>query len=545
MAIRVKAESQTLDALPGQSLFECADAVALPITNSCGQKGNCRECLVEVTEGADLLTTRTEQEHHLRGDFRLACRARLREGQGTVSFRRLRWSGVRIVDAGLDLPVAVQDSPFDPAVRRDGDTVLLDGEAIARTTVPICGLAVDVGTTTVVVRLVDLERGEIRATQSFENPQRFAGSDVMARIAFAPEDHEDRLQKTLAAYVNQAIGSFACDHESIYEVVVVGNTTMRDLFFGLDVQSIGQSPYLSLTEHDLLAGRRTTTSLTAQARNLGLRTHKSARAYGLPLISSHVGADAAACLLAIDALNEERVIALVDIGTNTELLVGNRHRMLAASCPAGPAFEGSGISCGMPAFPGAIEAVRIDAQGTAHIEVIGDEEPQGVCGSGLLDTLAELSKAGRMNEFGRIGADRFDIDEENHIYIEEGDISSLAQAKGALGAGWSLVMKGYGVAYSDLERLYLAGGFGYHIDIDAALRIGLVPALPAERFQQLGNAAIEGATLALRSVTLRQQIESFVKGIEHVELETDEDFFDAFVEGCQFKPLGETYRLRG
>ncbi len=175
---------------------------------------------------------------------------------------------------------------------------------------------------------------------------------------------------------------------------------MRDLFFGLGVGSLGQSPYRSLTEHELVAGRRTTTSVSAPARQLGLLTHAAARTYGLPLISSHVGADAAACLLTIDAAHEDRLIALMDIGTNTELLIGNRGRMMVASCPAGPAFEGGGITCGMPAFPGAIEAVRLNGAEVPFCQVIGGGEAQGICGSGLVDALGELLRDGTYEPAG-------------------------------------------------------------------------------------------------------------------------------------------------
>jgi uncharacterized 2Fe-2S/4Fe-4S cluster protein (DUF4445 family) len=542
LAIRVRIEERELEAEPGLSLFECADRVDLPITNSCGKDGDCRECLVEVTEGSELLAPRGEQERHLRGSFRLACRARIQGERGAISYHRVRWSGMRILEAGAPPPAPLRDAPFDPAVSLDGDTVLLDGDPIAQSSGPPYGLALDVGTTTVVVRLIDLDTGELRATQSFENPQRFAGSDVMARIAYAPADSESVLQSTLAAYLNHVIDAFPCDGKGIYEIVVAGNPTMRDLLFGLDVRSLGQSPYRSVTEHEFVAGRRTTTSVSAPGPQLGLRAHPRSRAYGLPLIGSHVGADAAAFLLAVDAMNERRTVALMDIGTNTELLVGNRDRMLAASCPAGPAFEGGTISCGMPAFPGAIEAVQIDESGAPRCRVIDGGAAQGICGSGLVDALGELLRTERMNRLGRLGriGGRFVLDSEADVYLTEEDVSRLAQAKGAAAAGWKLAMKRYGADYADVERLYLAGGFANRIDVEAAVRIGLIPQLPRERIQRVGNAAIEGATLALRSVRLRRELESFVQGIEHAELEADEGFFDAFVEGCQFKPLGVT-----
>jgi uncharacterized 2Fe-2S/4Fe-4S cluster protein (DUF4445 family) len=527
---------------PGISLFESAERLNLPVTNSCQKQGICRECIVEVISGGDLLTKPTEHERHLRGGFRLACQAVIAAPSGKIAFRRLRRSDVRVLDAGRGLPEIWEDPPLDPAVRRDGAHVLLDGTPVARTAAgntaaPIYGIALDVGTTTVVARLVDLESGGIVATQSFENPQCFAGSDIMSRIAAAASDAERRLQRTLIAYVNQAIRRFPCDPGAIFEVVVAGNPTMRDLFFGLDVQSLGQSPYRSVAEMERESGVRDRTSLLEPARRLGLQVHPEARAYGLPIIGSHVGADTAACLLAINAPNEDRLVAIMDIGTNTEIVIGTRHRMLAASCPAGPAFEGGTIACGLPAFAGAIERVRLDESRAVRLDVIGGGDPQGICGSGLVDVLAELLRVDRMNRLGRLDAERFTLDRDADIYITEEDISRLAQAKAANAAGWMLSTRAYGVTYSKLECLFLAGGFANHLDTAAAARIGLIPPVPPERIQPVGNAAIEGATLALRSLALRREIETFVDAIEHFELETDSDFFDAFVEGCQFKPL--------
>ncbi|MGD8699496.1 MAG: ASKHA domain-containing protein [Gemmatimonadales bacterium] len=535
--IDVTVEARTLEAQPGLSLFECAERLELPVTNSCQSQGTCRECIVEVTDGADILAPRTDRERHLHGQFRLACQAVIQAPQGKVAFRRLRRGDVRILETAHDLPRAQRLPTLDPAVTRDGGRVCLEGTPIAQATDRLYGLALDIGTTTVVVRLVDLETGRVTATQSFENPQCYAGSDVMARIAAAAGDADLRLQKTLIAYINQAVRRLPCPPSSIFEITVAGNPTMRDLLFNLDVQSLGQSPYRSTSEIERVMGIRAGTHLTAPAHDLGLTVHSSARAYGMPIISSHVGADAAACLLAIDAPNEDRLIALMDIGTNTEIVIGSRRRMLAASCPAGPAFEGGTITCGLPAFPGAIERVRLDSSGVVDYDVVGDGDPQGICGSGLVDALAELLRAGRMNSVGRIGADRFVLDADANIYLTEQDISRLAQAKAANAAGWRLITKAYGATYGDIERLYLAGGFANHLDIAAAIRIGLIPPVPRQRIQPIGNAAIEGATLALQSLALRRAIEAFADTIEHFELETDEDFFDAFVEGCQFKPL--------
>jgi uncharacterized 2Fe-2S/4Fe-4S cluster protein (DUF4445 family) len=324
-------------------------------------------------------------------------------------------------------------------------------------------------------------------------------------------------------------------------MVVVGNSTMRDLFFRQSVHSIGQSPYRSITELRMLDGLRSSTSLTETGRRSLLPIHPRARVWGAPVISGHVGADAAACLLAADIGREDRVVAIMDIGTNTELIVGNRHRILAASCPAGPAFEGGGIACGMPALEGAIEEVRIAEDGTFRLQVIGGGAPEGICGSGLITLLSELLRTGRMNDCGRFedGAARIDLG--GRVFFLESDVSELAQAKGANAAGLQVVFENYGIDFAGAAVFYLAGGFGRHIDADAAARIGLIPPLPPERIVHAGNAAIEGAALALLSRARRQELEELVRRVEHCRLETHPRFFDFFVEGCLFHPLASAH----
>jgi uncharacterized 2Fe-2S/4Fe-4S cluster protein (DUF4445 family) len=428
---------------------------------------------------------------------------------------------------------------LDPALTLDGDAVLQDGTEVARTSGPLHGLAVDLGTTTVVVRLYDLEQGHLLATTSFENPQRFAGSDVLARIRFDGE-HPGRLQqRTLLGYLGHAVEEFPGNSADIYEMVVAGNTTMRDLFFGLDVQSIGQYPYRSALEEQL--GRREceTTSLSVPARNLRLPLHPAARVYGLPLIGSHIGGDTAACVLATKLADQSEQVVLMDLGTNTEIVAGNRERLVAASAPAGPAFEGGAIECGMPALPGAIEHLIIRGDGSLQSEVIGDVEALGVCGSGLVDALSELLRTGRMNEQGRWpdeGTD-FHLGGSRWNTLTEAHISLLAQAKGAQVAGLRIVLDSLGIELDQVARVYLAGGFAARLRLDSARRIGLIPDLPDDRFVLLGNAAIEGAAQVLRSRSLRRQLEQAVQQIEHLELETHPGFFDYFVEGCQFTPV--------
>lgn len=519
---------------PDSTLFDFAESLGVTVPTSCQKQGKCRECLLEIETGSEFLTPPAPQESHLGGRFRLACRTRL-AAPGEVRCHTLRRGSLRIETETMGL--SETGRRLDPAVIRDGNRVLLDGAPIAETDGPLHGLAIDIGTTTIVLRLYNLETGQLVATQSFENPQRFGGSDIMARIRYDGEQAGRLLQRTLLGYLTRAITSLPAEPLTIYEVVVVGNPTMRDLFFGLNVQGIGVIPYRSTTEAAYREGRAATTSLSVGAGRLRLPVHPEARVYGLPLIGSHVGADAAACLLATGIGEREEVSAVLDIGTNTEVIMGNRHRLIAASCPAGPAFEGGGVTYGMPALDGAIERISI-RDNTVEIIVINCLEPVGICGSGLVDLLSELRRTNQMNEQGRLenDAESFLIDEKTGISLSEADINELAQAKGANAAGLRVLVDTYGL--NRIDRLYLAGGFSRHLDVDAACRIGLVPDLPRDRIVKVGNAALEGATIALLSVSRRKELEQEVKRIEHVRLETHPQFFDFFVDGCQFHPFG-------
>jgi uncharacterized 2Fe-2S/4Fe-4S cluster protein (DUF4445 family) len=545
MAVALTINGVTTSAVPAEaSLFDIAESLGIQVPTSCLKNGRCKECIVEVTEGMDALSAHTIPEAHLHGAFRLSCQTHVVADDGVVKCHTMRRGQMRIERHAYGLPVSDRPITLDPAVTRDGERILIDGVEVARSTGPIHGLAMDLGTTTIVLRLFDLESGDLIADASFENPQRFGGSDVMSRIHYDTENRGRLLMRTLAGYLTHAIEAFPVDPLTIYEMVVVGNATMRDIFFKQSVYSIGQNPYQSITEIEMAEGRRTTTSLESTGRRSLLPIHPRARVYGLPVISGHVGADAAACMLAIDLANETRLVAVMDIGTNTELIVGNRARVLAASCPAGPAFEGGAITCGMPGLDGAIENATINDDGSFALGVIGNVAPAGICGSGLMDILSELLRTDRMNSLGRFedGADCVTLDAEHGIVFRESDVNELAQAKGANVAGLQVVFSEYGLAFDDIDVFYLAGGFGQHLTLEASKRIGLIPNIPNEKFVQVGNAAIEGACIALLSMSKRRELEALVRGVVHCRLETHPDFFEFFVEGCQFKAISQPSR---
>jgi uncharacterized 2Fe-2S/4Fe-4S cluster protein (DUF4445 family) len=257
------------------------------------------------------------------------------------------------------------------------------------------------------------------------------------------------------------------------------------------------------------------------------------------LIASHVGGDVAADLMSIDMASQPGVTMLVDVGTNTEVVVAGAGRLIAASCPAGPAFEGGGIKYGMPGYEGAIESIRWN-NGDIAYNTIGDKAPQGMCGSGLIDLIAELRRYGQMKPKG-IFADRKQYEmmlvPEYGITFSREDASNLAQAKAANYCGQYIVMRAFGIAPADVDVLYLAGGFANYVDVRNAIDIGFLAPVPEDRIVKVGNAAVQGAQEVLLSRCKREAVEQLVKSIEHIELETTPDFFDIFVEACQFKPM--------
>jgi len=531
---------------PGLTLFDHADELAMEVPTSCRRTGRCHECIVEVRRGMAALSPPTAAESFLRGSYRLACQAWIADPTVDIDFTPLRRKPKILTHTADSEPM-----PIDPAVTREGEVVLYAGAPIDRYRGRLLGLAVDLGTTTVVAELVDLESGAVVESASFENPQRFGGSDVMHRISYDGA-HRGELQRSAAAALNRAIRAMVprlgTSHRTLYEIVVAGNPTMRDILFRLEVQDIGQRPYKSLIERAWRCGEREGTALNEPARALGLVAHPAARVYGLPLIASHVGADTAACLLAAGMLDAtDRPTMLLDIGTNTEVAVAWRGRITVASCPAGPAFEGGLVTYGMPGYEGAIESLTLGPDGRIRsYRTIGDLPPQGLCGSGLIDLLAELRRHGVMTEMGVFLGDRrlreIALLPEHGITFSRTDASNLAQAKAANVCGQLIVLRAAGLAPAAIERLYLAGGFANFIDVRNAIAIGFLAPVAEERVVKIGNAAVHGARAVLVSLTRRRALEESVRTMQHVELETTPDFFDVFVEGCQFKPMPTTLR---
>ena len=536
---RIRHDRQELELVADRTIFDYADELQVRVPTSCGRSGECHECVVEIQQGMEALCARTEAESFLRENYRLACQATVTDTTSDIEFALLRREPKILTDS------THRQVKVDPFITRRNDGVYLRETRIDRYRGHIYGLAVDLGTTTVVFNLVDLETGQVLHTCSFESPQRFGGSDIMNRISYDGGEFHGELRQAILAGLNFEIRDLCrqtgIPRSQIYEVVVVGNSTMRDIFFGFDVQSIGEKPYKSVTEHELLRGDRETTALNLSPRDVGLRVFPKANIYGGPLVASHVGADIAAGLLAIGMDQQDDAVMLIDVGTNTEVVVGNRSRMMAASCPAGPAFEGGEITYGMPGYAGAVESVKLQ-DGKVKWRTIGDAPPLGICGSGLIDLLAELRRNGCMTELGVFTDNRQDFEfvPGKGMSLSRADISALAQAKAANFCGQQIVLRRYGLPAEQIDKVYLAGGFANYIDIQSARAIGFIPDVPEERIVKVGNAALQGATIMLVSKDLRQWMERTAKQIEHIELETTEDFFDIFVEGCMFQPTTES-----
>jgi len=519
----------------GRTLFDYADEVSTAVPASCRRTGRCRECVVEVRQGIEHLSPRTEPEAYLKGQFRLACQAQVEDVSSDIEFAIIR-RRMRILGAS--------DEPhgrLDPVVTADDLAVRYAGQPIDLRRDHVLGLAIDIGTTTVVVQIIDLLTGHAVAGAALENPQRFGGSDVMTRISYE-KDFPGAMLLALRRALNHELRDLYREHgidrHEVYEAMIVANSTMRDLFFGIDIGPIGEFPYKSLTELAMLAGEVPTTWLRRRAHEVGLLMNPHGRVVGAPLIASHVGADTAADLTAVDFGGGSGVRMLVDIGTNTEVVVTDGRRYLAASCPAGPAFEGGLLRFGMPGADGAIESVRLEGAGFTF-ETIGGNEPAGICGSGLVDILAEMRRCDWMNAEGRFheGLDEVFVAPDQGISFSRSDASLLAQAKAANAVGQRILLRRLGVTADQVERVYLAGGFANAVNVVNAMAIGLLAPVPPERVERVGNAALHGAAALLLSSSHRDALEALVGRIEHVELETEADFFELFVDGCRFVPI--------
>ncbi len=502
----------------GRTILSYLQEFGIDIDASCGGKGVCGNCQVMIERGSGVLSRKTERENKLvpDEDYRLACQAII-SGTGSPLY-------VHVPEREYDIMVSgeVMETPLEPLVRRKNDRVFYRSKDIGEYTGKIYGIALDIGTTTLAMHLIDLETGQECSVISRENPQIKYGNNVISRIEFA-KTGQGKLEEEIRNATSEMIGNVT-DPDKIYEIVVVGNPVMRDLFFGYSVESLGKSPFESLSKE----------AVNKTAKELGLKPYREARVYGLPLIGGFVGADALAVVLGTEMYKSGEINLAIDFGTNTEIILGNKDRLIATSCAAGPAFEGAKITCGMGGISGAIKEVRID-NGSVMYETIGDAAPIGVCGSGLIDTLSELLDKKIIDGRGKFYGAEKEFTIARGISLSEMDIDQLNLAKSAISVGTKVLMEKYGIELEDVDSVLLAGGFGNFTNTENAINIGLLPEIEPYKVKKVGNAALEGARQALISETKRVEAETIANSIKHVKLEEDEDFMGKFVNEFYFQ----------
>jgi uncharacterized 2Fe-2S/4Fe-4S cluster protein (DUF4445 family) len=580
------------------TLLAAAQHAGVEIVAVCGGAGSCGKCRVRRITG-DLspptpVERRTLSAAELADGYRLACQARPQgdvkidippaslstpqrlqvEGQGgevapdpvvtpvdlrvaPPTLHDLRADTVRLRDAisergmrrvffgqpvlrGLSRRLRRQDWAVRLALRRQRPVSEVVGALRAEQ--PLLGLAVDIGTTKMAGYLVNLADGTTLAMAGLMNPQIAYGEDVVSRIAYANEhaDGRDLLQSRLMAGLNALVGDLCTQagalREQVVEAVVVGNTAMHHLFAGLPVEQLGASPYIAAVSEPL----------DVSSAHLALALAAGARVYLPPNIAGYVGADHVAMLLATDAWRATRPTVALDIGTNTEISLAVDGQLLSCSCASGPAFEGAHIHAGMRAAPGSVEYVQIE-DGQVRIQTIGGKPAVGICGSGILDAVAELRKAGIVQPNGRFRQDHprvqpyegggafllasaSDTGNGHDLLVTRRDVNEIQLAKGAIRAGVEVLLQEAGLAAEDIATFIVAGAFGTYLDLESAIRVGMFPRLPLSRFRQVGNAAGTGARQMLISARQRRLAEAIVERVRYVELTVHPAFTEAYME---------------
>ncbi|HEY8801903.1 MAG TPA: ASKHA domain-containing protein [Candidatus Dormibacteraeota bacterium] len=584
---------------PGTTLFSAAHWIGLPIDSTCGGRGTCGKCKVRVVQGrtdAETADHRLLRPAEIEDGWRLSCQARIYEDMvcevpqllrvpkaATMGLGRLvildpnvrkvylelsepsledqRSDVARLKDAltdeGHDMVAGVAVLRTLPQIFRDASfriTAVLTGEHLVAveagdTTGDCYGVAFDVGTTTLVGTLMNLRTGMAASVLSTLNGQAPFGADVISRISHGMNGPDSvlELQAAVVSTMNGIMSALYSETgvtpDRTYEAVAVGNATMLHLLFGIDPSPLAVMPFTPAFMEPM----------SVLASDVGLDIHPRGYIQTLPALGAYVGADIVAGVLATGIVREDKLRVFVDVGTNGEIVLGSGQRALATAAPAGPAFEGSQIRCGMRATDGAIEGVQLGD--TIELQVIGGDIPaQGICGSGLVDAVAQLLLAGLLDYSGRMKTsadvpghplqDRlFDVDGvrafllADGVYLTQKDIRELQFAKGSIATGIKVLMDILGVETKDLDEVLLGGSFGSYLNPESAKIIGLVPPVDVDRIIAVGNSAGEGAKIALLSYRERQVAFELPARIEYIELSGRTDFNDAFVSVLGFPHL--------
>ena len=520
--VTFKPDNRQIAIHAGATLLEAAGQAGIILNTVCGGKGICEKCAVNIEPD---------------GQKVLACQYRIESDLTVTVPADSRFFEQKILAEGIDTKTKIQRDIYKKYLQIQPDA-------------GIFGVAIDTGTTTVVAKLIDMTDGQCLATEAALNPQTRYGDDVVSRIAYAETDAKSaELQKAIIGCINDLITQLckktSIDGKQIFEVCVVGNTTMNHIFLKLPVKQLGQAPYraFSLDAKDSPAG------------DIGLQINSAGNIHTVANIAGFVGADTTAVALATDIDLAEELTLVVDIGTNGELVLGTADKLYAASCAAGPAFEGARISCGSRAVEGAIEAVVVNEDDIV-LDVIGNCPARSICGSGLIDAVAVLlnlgivDKTGRFAEpatlksalpptiFSRIikqdGQPAFLLADAQRVILTQKDIRQVQLAKAAIRAGITLLQRKLDVSDADIQQIFLAGAFGNYIRAESALRLKLLPDVPAERIHFVGNAASSGAQMILLSRQCREKAKQLARKIEYVEIAHQPDFQTVFADSMSF-----------
>lgn len=539
MKLTIRPDDRILDCAMGETVLQAVRHAGIHLEASCAGKGTCGRCRVKIIEGERPQPDEEEKARFSPADldegWRLACR--LTPISDLVVLRPDGDSGSDRKKELLWLPEWFHKAAFHGETDRTGQ-----------------GVAFDIGTTTVVGVLWDLATGAMLDSAARTNPQAAYGADVISRILFTMQEEANRdiLKHKIVGCMDDILREFAersmLNSGLLREAVVVGNTTMTHLLLGVDPASLAAAPYLP----------GYTGPVTIDGRSLGLEMAPETEVHVLPNIAGHVGADLVGVLLASDLKALDGANLAIDIGTNGEILLARDGRVLTCSTAAGPAFEGASIHHGMRAATGAIERVRF-VDGEVEIRTIGEAEPVGICGSGLIDAVAELVSVGLLTSTGRFlrpeealnagvpaslstriktdGGAAFVLyygKDGRAITVTQKDVREVQLAKAAIAAGISILLSEMGIAAADLKRILIAGAFGNYIDTDSALTIGLLPPVPPSRVRSIGNGAGAGASMALLSPSLRQEAGRIAEETIHVDLAVHTDFQTVYLNEMYF-----------